>query len=501
MSNEEIDVDSHEIQETEEEEIEDAKQNFSVELEEEDDENKPNSTEMKLSEDENQNEEDKYDEEEEISTKQKRHPINYDEEESTFEIIAKEVYDNQGHNYSSNEEEAQENTANLQKAKQNEQNNVQHKPKNIKPIQENDVEIEMENVDDISENQNNKNKLNSTRKQKSLKSELDYNRTSRTIKDKFKPMLSGPKQLTISMPKERLVRFPNVKDDKKSIVRVIDLTHNRLVNFVGMNNLPHLTSLTLDDNCIRSFKGADYCKSLQWVSMQKCPISKNSNFKLMVLVVFDNIQEHVDYRGNKSYTGSILSINNSQISNKLREQAFKLAPTLRPLLLEGKVISSLKPLRLVDNETDNEEDKVVEPNEELFETATRLTTILPSIADKILTRTRLLSQMREKPKPSIAVICNEVVASEDMSVFVPDSIVRDIATRLSDLRKQYEQPAATEEEEEDASEVQNKSHESMENDDNNVSNTENEEDEDVAEDVAEEESGVPSSELMKRSDV
>lgn len=494
MSEEEI-VSENKI--SNEEDSNQNKQNFSVELEEEE-ETKENTTEMKLSDDENQ----QIDEEEEVKENGDENTNQSDEiheiENDTLDVIA----DNSDNDLIKTVKpveklSSQSNSENTPKDANEEEEIPITKKSNAKPIQENEIENEIENLSELSDSEIPKQQPAKTQKRQTRKSELEFNKTSKLNKEKFKPQLKGPKQLTINSQNEKLVKFPNVKDDGKSIVRVLNLTHNRLVNFENMNQLPHLTSLILDENYIRSFKGACYCKSLQWVSMLKCLISKNGNFKLMTLIAFDNIQEKVDNKGAKHYVGSIISINNSPVTEKLRHNAFKLAPTLRPLLIEGKVISSLNPLRVVNNETDNEDDKIVEPNEELLEATTRLTTLIPSVAEKILTRSKLQSQIREQPRPSIAVICNEVVASEDMSVFVPDAIVRDVAAQLSELRKQYERTEQpNEEEEEKPDNEQSNQHDSVIDNDKNNADTENEEYDEI---INEEESGEPSE--PKKSDV
>ena len=229
----------------------------------------------------------------------------------------------------------------------------------------------------------------------------------------------------------------------------VDLSFNRIVNFEGLPSLPRMTSLIVDQNPIRSLKGVVPQKRLKFLSIKRCPLSKNPYFKLMCIVAFDTIKAVKGPDGHMKYTGSLQIVNDSKITDKLREQAYKIAGEMRQSIVEGKVITNLSPLRIIDNEVDSDrdEDRKVEPNIEMVQAAAQSRFNMDSAAKKAKEDFEQSSIIREPVRPSVAYICNELLLQQDFNMFGQD-VISDVIGRLTKLRQEFDQSRIEEEEEE-----------------------------------------------------
>ncbi|EAX90870.1 retinitis pigmentosa GTPase regulator-like protein, putative [Trichomonas vaginalis G3] len=280
---------------------------------------------------------------------------------------------------------------------------------------------------------------------KRRKQELAQENTSKETKQRGR---STAQRTDVIFTNKNIQNLEKIKFNPKCTM--IDLSSNKIVNFDGMPHLKCLTSMQFDSNPIRSFKGAVIQERLKWVSMKLCPISRNPYFKLMVLVAFDNIVKLENQNGTVTYKGSITTINDSKINDKLREQAYKIADHLRPELVEGKIITNLTPLRMINNEADESlpEGRKVDPSPQLLETTTRMVTKMESQVKKVKTEHEMSNSQNKPRLQSVAVKCNLLLnENTDLKSFVKKDVLNNVVDRINKLRLEFE-PTENDEEEE-----------------------------------------------------
>lgn len=161
----------------------------------------------------------------------------------------------------------------------------------------------------------------------------------------------------VLMPGNQLTSFANVKI--RSNCSNIDLSQNYLEDFTGIpESIPDLTVLNLDNNQIRSFFGipsSNPFPKLHWISLKGNPIGNNKFLKIMCLVCFGN---------------QLKTINGEKIRETFRKSADELRPSLLPELLQGRILTSLNPVRLIDMTSSSKLQRShVQPPEELINTA------------------------------------------------------------------------------------------------------------------------------------
>lgn len=156
-----------------------------------------------------------------------------------------------------------------------------------------------------------------------------------------KHLLQANKDLQLNRENHSFIVIYNKKIKSFSNVEIkencsfIDLSLNYLSNFTNFpSSLLHLSTLILDNNRIRSFNGFQLVSSfpkLRFLSLKKNPIAQNLYFKIMCLIIFGN-QLH-------AINGEKINDNQRQTANKIRKSAIQ-------ELVQGKVITSLHPLRI-----------------------------------------------------------------------------------------------------------------------------------------------------------
>lgn len=183
-------------------------------------------------------------------------------------------------------------------------------------------------------------------------------------KSQLKPSLSAKRELhgireyrhsTVLIQNKKISSFSDVKIKNNCLS--IDLSLNRLTDFFGIpSNLSCLSTLILDNNQIRSFRGVQSPNSypkLRYLSMKKNPISRSIYLKVMCLVAFGD---------------QLITINEEKINDKQRETANEMRECLFPELKEGKILANLRPLRIVDMTSDEKlEHSYIEPSQELID--------------------------------------------------------------------------------------------------------------------------------------
>lgn len=199
----------------------------------------------------------------------------------------------------------------------------------------------------------------------------------------------------------------------------INLSNNNIVNFEGMKVYSRMISLNLDNNPIRSFKGCVSQPHMKKISMRRSPITRNPYFKLMCVIAFGS---------------QLNTINDDTIYPDLKTQAEKLAKNLRGYLYEGKVLTNIYPLRLIDNEIlDDTQERVVLPDKNLLEATQQLVFPTPVIRDSIKDYDRKI----QPPAPSVAVILNELLVNERFHEIVRPEISSSVIEIVNKLRVNF----------------------------------------------------------------
>ena len=216
----------------------------------------------------------------------------------------------------------------------------------------------------------------------------------------------------------------------------IDVSKNHIQNFIGFegHEVQHLAQLNLDSNPIRSFEGCKTCPRLTWLSMRNTPISRNKYFKLMCLIMFgDQLQ----------------TINNEQIPKRFKVQAVALRSHLYDELYNGRIVSSLKPLRMLD--MNNIENPHHAPAEELIEATRTVSYTLPVEKEKLLLmRTKCL-----KNEVSVAARCRAITDNVGQLPEMPDYFVDEVRRDLARIRAMFDGGGFSEE---DGTEVELSQH-------------------------------------------
>ena len=220
-----------------------------------------------------------------------------------------------------------------------------------------------------------------------------------------------PCHSNVSQIHKKIKSFADVKI-KPNCAR-IDLSRNLIEDFRGLPSLPVLSQLNLDNNPVRSFEGCVNLPKLRWLSMKNTPLTRNIHFKTMCLVAFG---------------GQLATINNEQIPDAFRKQADTLRDSLFPQLQKGMIISSLKPLRLIDMN----KSQCVVPEEDLIQASQKVGWTSPVIKAK----NRRMRFRYVSMKPSVAALCDELLEQEDID-FMPREVIIKMTKRLQELRSEH----------------------------------------------------------------
>lgn len=294
---------------------------------------------------------------------------------------------------------------------------------------------------------------------------MSFRKDPSTPKDKKKESQITPKKhpyVAIDQPLKQIFSFNDIHISKycSSII----IKGKRIQNFVGLPAIENLTILNLDSNPIKNFKGAPRLPSLRWLSIRNTPISRSEYFKLMCLVAFGT---------------NIVTINDMKAPQKCKEQALIIEKDLLPELQKGRIITNLKPLRLIDTDSSDR----VSPRHGLMAATLKMGYNAPS--DKEYTEAFIRPDRCPAPVPSVAVICEEIAAREDEECYLPSDVVSTFSEQLSKLRStynaQYESTASSdveeekdekeeeeEEEEEDKEEAETKTELDIDNSSNKI---------------------------------
>lgn len=192
----------------------------------------------------------------------------------------------------------------------------------------------------------------------------------------------------------------------------IDISKNKLKNFIGLPSLKLLTNLNADNNPIYTFLGASPQPTLFWLSLKNTPLARHTHFRLMCLIVFGS---------------SLKYINSEAVGKTLIQKADSLRTTVLPSLLDGKILLSLSPI------------KYVIPQDKKSCTATFVTETQNDEKTEI-------SELNEKPpQPSIAAICSRIIKENDISFIEPERL-ESIRDKLRDMREHFQDFEEEEEE-------------------------------------------------------
>jgi hypothetical protein len=221
-------------------------------------------------------------------------------------------------------------------------------------------------------------------------------------------------------PRKNIKSFRELDIDLDSVY--INLSCNTLTNFVGLTPFSRLTQLILDNNPIRSFHGCRILRKLGWLSLRNTPISVNIHFKLMCLVAFGT---------------SLISINSESVPDQLKHDALELRDALFPHLQDGKVISRLRPLSLLDM-SHRGGHVVVCPSTGLIDAAAKVAGYLgPS-------ERRMLQTLKEPkftpPRPSTAAILQDFISKRPRffgADGLPAKFVAQFVQRAASLREEF----------------------------------------------------------------
>jgi hypothetical protein len=240
---------------------------------------------------------------------------------------------------------------------------------------------------------------------------------SRNQTDKPKQELS-----VIYMLNRNITSFEALKISPNCSSIILD--QNCITDFVGLPDLQRLTQLSLDSNQIRSFKGCKLLPSLRWISLKNSPIASNVHFKLMCLIAFGP---------------QLASINAEQIPKSVRLVATTLRDDLFPQLEQGAIISKLKPLRLVDIDTETP----TEPDSALVDKSIGLT---PYTTPRDKAYAKSLRSKPVEPSISLAAICNRFLGTR---MEISGLILDDIASKFEALKSEFTEEKYFQEEKSD----------------------------------------------------
>ena len=218
----------------------------------------------------------------------------------------------------------------------------------------------------------------------------------------------------IENPRQDVCSFTDLKISEFCFSIVIN--GKRLRNFDGLPRLEFLSRLQLDGNPINSFEGAPRLPKLRWLSIKDSPLSKTMHFKLMCSIVFGP---------------SLNTVNDQQISQKIKQQAKALEDEMLPELVAGRLIMSLSPLRMIDARS----SEYVSPNNSLMEASTKVGFMSPSALE--YTREVTRPDIIPKSLPSVASLCEEIILREKDGKFLNDKFLQSFMGQLADLRGKF----------------------------------------------------------------
>lgn len=160
-------------------------------------------------------------------------------------------------------------------------------------------------------------------------------------------MISG---LDLNYSRKHLTRFPNIKTE--SSINKFDLSNNDIVTFYGLKPTTAINTLILDNNPkLSSFIGLTESHNPMFsaetsgdqsnegivnLSLLKTPLGEYPQIKLMAVIVFGNALAMIN--------GSQIPYSTYSLANKLRDETL-------PYLLDGWIIISTKPLRILNTKT------------------------------------------------------------------------------------------------------------------------------------------------------
>ena len=139
---------------------------------------------------------------------------------------------------------------------------------------------------------------------------------------------------TKTFQQRNLTTFPLIQSNED--VDEIVILSPRVKNFIGMMNMDHLISLKLSNTQINSFKGGKILPSLKILFLSNTPISRYTHYRIMALIVFGCSLTTIDY---------------GAVKRSEKHAAEKYNDTLRPLLIDGWVVTMLNPIKLYNPET------------------------------------------------------------------------------------------------------------------------------------------------------
>jgi hypothetical protein len=162
--------------------------------------------------------------------------------------------------------------------------------------------------------------------------------------------------------------------------------------------------------------GCCHLPVLCYVSLKHTHISRNSYYKVMVLIAFKT--------GPKG--AALAHINQEPVPSATRELAEKLRKALFPELQAGKIIANLTPLRLIDTE----QKCYIRPESNLVDASLTVGYIGPLE----MQQRRALKRPVYDPSPSVAAICAEI--SRETPERIAQFNVSDVFAQFVDFRNE-----------------------------------------------------------------
>ena len=159
---------------------------------------------------------------------------------------------------------------------------------------------------------------------------------------------SVPRLVTIHKTNANIYSFDDMVFSESTFS--IDVSYNNIQNFSGLPQLHVLRELIIDSNPISNFAGATYQPNLKFISLKKCKILCNPNFKLMCLIVFGS---------------QLTTINGQRVTHQLRSIADSLRPSTISELKKGSVIIQTKPLKMFNEERNKQHEQIVQEGNSL----------------------------------------------------------------------------------------------------------------------------------------
>lgn len=153
---------------------------------------------------------------------------------------------------------------------------------------------------------------------------------------------SVPRLITIHKSNAKINSFEDIIFSENTFS--IDCSYNNIQNFSGLPQLHMLRELVLDSNPISNFAGATYQPNLKFISLKKCNLSSEPNFKIMCLIVFGS---------------QLTTINGERVTHQLKSTANALRASTISELKKGSIIIQTKPLKLFNEERNKQHEQIV----------------------------------------------------------------------------------------------------------------------------------------------